>query len=208
MSTFLILILLIASYFIGSIPFGLILTRLFGYGDIRHMGSGNIGATNVLRTGNKALAAATLAFDALKGAGVIFMVAIVAPQDMDVLLLGLVAGVLAVLGHMFPLWLKFKGGKGVATFFGMITAALPLCGIIFASLWLLSAGITRRSSAGALLACAGALGTLVTFYILNLVALSSVMAVLAIVLLIFYKHRENIRRLLNGTEPKIGQRTS
>ena len=181
-------------YLLGSIPFGLLLTRAAGLGDIRAIGSGNIGATNVLRTGNKKLAAATLLLDGIKGAG-----GVVAG-----LLLGgaygvFLGGLAAVLGHLFPVWLGFKGGKGVATGFGVLLAASPLAGIACCAVWLATARLTRISSAGALLSTAAA-PVLAWFTAGPLVAALA----LCIAVLVFARHRANIARLIAGTEPRIG----
>jgi len=169
-----------------------LLTRAAGFGDIRAIGSGNIGATNVLRTGNKKLAALTLFLDGLKGAVAILIVAAFDPS------LGAIAALGAVLGHMFPVWLKFKGGKGVATGIGVITALSWPSGVAIMALWLLVAACFRFSSLASL-----SIILLPAFLMLfgrfDLLPLSVIL-----VALIFFKHRENIRRLLNHTEPKIG----
>ncbi len=183
-------------YLLGSIPFGLLLTRAAGLGDIRRIGSGNIGATNVLRTGRKGLAAATLALDAAKGAAAVLIGARIAGET------GLlVAGLAALLGHMFPVWLRFRGGKGVATGVGVLLAAAPLPALGAAVVWLAVAVLSRRSSAGALAACVAApllalaLGSPAQVRLLALLA----------ALLIAARHHANIRRLLVGTEPRIGE---
>ena len=185
----------VLGYLLGSIPFGLVLTRLAGLGDIRKIGSGNIGATNVLRTGRKGLAAATLLADAAKGAAAVLLGAWLAGEEGM-----LVAGLGAILGHLFPVWLGFKGGKGVATGFGVLLAAAPLAGLISALVWLAMALVTRMSSASALAACVAApaiaalLGT--TRWVEALVIVTAV--------LIISRHHANIRRLLAGTESRIG----
>ena len=183
-------------YLLGSIPFGLILTRLSGGPDVRTIGSGNIGATNVLRTGNKALAAATLLFDALKaaGAGWIALALFGAP-------LHFVAAAAALFGHCYPVWLRFKGGKGVATFFGSLLGLLWPVGLVAAGTWLLVAFTTRFSSAAAL--CAAALATIVTVMFFSWPAMAMVGFMTA---LIVWRHRDNIARLKAGTESKIGQK--
>jgi glycerol-3-phosphate acyltransferase PlsY len=191
---------LLFGYLLGSIPFGLILTRMAGLGDVRKIGSGNIGATNVLRTGNKGLAAATLLLDALKGTAAVLIASIYGIE------LGLVAGLGAFLGHLFPVWLGFKGGKGVATYIGVLfgIAFLPLLSswvpaVVFAGVWIAVAVILRYSSLSALLAAIAAPVT--TWY----VGLGDVAAGLAFMsLLLFIKHRANISRLLSGSESKIG----
>ncbi|KAA5614780.1 glycerol-3-phosphate 1-O-acyltransferase PlsY [Rhodovastum atsumiense] len=183
-------------YLLGSIPFGLVLTSTAGLGDIRAIGSGNIGATNVLRTGRKGLAAATLALDAFKGA-----VAVLAGGALAGEAGILVAGLAAVLGHLFPVWLKFKGGKGVATGAGVLLAAAPVAGLGAVLVWAGTAFATRISSAGALAACAAA-------PVIGLLAGDPwpvELLVLASSGLIIARHHANIRRLLAGTEPRIGQ---
>ena len=183
----------IGGYLAGSIPFGLVLTRVAGLGDIRDIGSGNIGATNVLRTGRKGLAAATLILDSGKGA---FVVLALAGVDATA---ALIAGVAAVIGHNFPVWLKFQGGKGVATTLGMLLAAGWPVGLAACATWGLSAALFRISSLSALLALG--LSPLYAWH-LGTPALAYAAAVLAI--LSFIRHHQNIRRLLSGTEPRIG----
>jgi glycerol-3-phosphate acyltransferase PlsY len=183
---------LIGGYLLGSIPFGLVLSQVAGYGDIRKIGSGNIGATNVLRTGNKALALAVLVLDSGKGAAAVLLAAPFGERA------ALAAALGAVLGHLFPAWLRFRGGKGVATTIGTLLALAPPIGAIAAGTWLLAALIFRISSLAALAAMfaaavsALALGT----PRLALVALT-------IAALVWAKHAANIRRLLAGTEPRI-----
>ncbi len=185
---------LAAGYFLGAVPFGLVLTRLAGFGDIRKQGSGNIGATNVLRVANKPLAAATLILDSGKGAGAALAVAYLAGP-----VAGLIAGVAAVFGHNFPVWLGFKGGKGVATTLGVLAAAAWPVGLGACATWLLVALATRYSSLSALLALA--LSPLYA-WLLEMPEAAVAAAVLAV--LAWIRHHANIRRLLNGTEPKIG----
>lgn len=183
-------------YFLGSIPFGLILTRLTGGPDIRDIGSGNIGATNVLRTGNKGIAALTLLLDAGKaaGAGLLALHLFGAPMQF-------LAAAAALLGHCYPVWLKFKGGKGVATFFGSLLVLVPVIGLIAAATWLLVAFTTRYSSAAAL--CAAAFATVAS----TVLGPHQAIAMVAVMtLLIFWRHRENIARLRAGTESRIGQK--
>jgi glycerol-3-phosphate acyltransferase PlsY len=183
-------------YLFGSVPFGLLLTRLAGLGDIRAIGSGSIGATNVLRTGNKGLAAATLLLDAGKGAFAVGVFRYLGPPDA-----ALWAGLGAVLGHLFPVWLAFKGGKGVATGLGVLLAtAWPVAAIAGAT-WLIVAAVARISSLASLVATAVApLAAL--FLTSNKIAWMT----LAIAVLIIARHHENIHRLMSGTEPRIGRR--
>ncbi|POR43126.1 glycerol-3-phosphate acyltransferase [Methylobacterium sp. V23] len=191
----LLLAALAGGYLLGSIPFGLILTRFAGLGDVRAIGSGNIGATNVLRTGRKGLAAATLLGDALKG-------------TLAVLLAGrfgleaaLVAGLGAFLGHLFPVWLGFKGGKGVATFLGVLLALSPLGLLAFAAIWL-GLAFTLKYSSLAALAASGL--TPLVLWALGQPAVAVLFLLLAI--LLWWKHAPNIRRLIDGTEGRIGQK--
>jgi len=190
----LILLVFVGGYLLGSIPFGLLIARIGGQGDIRSIGSGNIGATNVLRTGRKDLALITVLLDALKaGAGVLIVGHFIGYEY------GLLAGAAALIGHCFPIWLKFKGGKGVATYFGFLFAAAWPVGLIAGATWLLSAFLTRISSLSALLA---ALIAPIAAYFLGPKSLWIAAAVLSAV--IFLRHRENIGRILSGTESKIG----
>jgi glycerol-3-phosphate acyltransferase PlsY len=190
------LIALVGGYLIGSIPFGLLLTKAAGLGDIRQVGSGNIGATNVLRTGRKGLAAATLILDGLKGA-VAVLVARQFLGDQDV-----VVGTAAVLGHLFPVWLGFRGGKGVATGLGVLLAAAWPVGLACCALWLVAAKILKMSSAAALTAFAAA-----PLFALVLSSADHALMALLIAILVFWRHEANIRRLLAGTEPRIGKTT-
>jgi len=184
-------------YLVGSIPFGLLLTRLAGTADIRAIGSGNIGATNVLRTGRKGLAAATLACDLLKGTVAVLVTYRFFGQDLAVL-----AGIGAFLGHVFPVWLKFKGGKGVATYLGVLLALAWPAALAFGAIWILIAALTRYSSLAALVASAA------TPLILWLNKdLQEAQVFLLLTVLIFITHRANIVRLIKGTEGKIGQRS-
>ena len=187
-------IALALGYLLGSIPFGLLLTRFAGAGDIRAIGSGNIGATNVLRTGRKGLAAATLLLDALKATFAVVACSVVFGRET-----GLAAAAGAVLGHLYPVWLRFRGGKGVATFLGGLIGALWPAAIVFAAVWLGVAALTRYSSAAALAATAASpLAALAIGR--NDIAL--IFAILAA--LIWLKHSSNIARLFAGSEPKIG----
>jgi acyl phosphate:glycerol-3-phosphate acyltransferase len=183
-------------YLLGSIPFGLLLTRAAGMGDIRRVGSGNIGATNVLRTGNKALAAATLLLDGLKGAVAVLLAAWLGGHDAVVW-----AGTGAVLGHAFPVWLGFKGGKAAATSYGVLIAASWPVGLAAGAVWLATAAGTRISSLAALVSFALAPVLAAALADLTVVKLALVIAVL-----VFARHHANIRRLLSGTEPRIGQK--
>ena len=188
------LIALLGGYLIGSIPFGLLLTKAAGLGDIRQVGSGNIGATNVLRTGRKGLAAATLILDGLKGA-VAILLARHFLGDQDV-----VVGTAAVLGHLFPVWLGFRGGKGVATGLGVLLAAAWPVGLACCAVWLVAAKLLKMSSAAALAAFAAA-----PLFALVLSSADHALMALLIAILVFWRHEANIRRLLAGTEPRIGK---
>ncbi len=184
----------VVGYLLGSIPFGLILTRAAGAPDIRGIGSGNIGATNVLRTGRKGLAAATLLLDALKGTAAVLLIAHYAGPDA-----ALAAGLGAFLGHLFPVWLKFKGGKGVAIYIGLLIGLYWPAALIFIALWLCVAAIFRYSSLAALVASAI---TPLALWLLNRPNAAALF--LALTALLWIMHRANIGRLLNGTEGKIG----
>lgn len=196
---------LVGGYLLGSIPFGLVLTRMAGYGDIRSIGSGNIGATNVLRTGNKPLALAVLLLDAGKGAiAVLVARSLLGPES------GIHAGFGALLGHLFPVWLAFKGGKGVATTLGTLVAVDWMVGLAACATWALVAAIFRMSSLASLVSVAA-----VPAFAIYLPGLLSPGAAgdtqlsyfgAAIAVLVWIKHHTNIRRLLAGEEPKIGQK--
>ncbi|MCO5146774.1 MAG: glycerol-3-phosphate 1-O-acyltransferase PlsY [Aquamicrobium sp.] len=190
-----ILIALAFGYLLGSVPFGLLLTRAAGLGDVRKIGSGNIGATNVLRTGNKGLAAATLLLDALKGA-----LAVLVAQRWGVEA-GIAAGFAAFLGHLFPVWLGFKGGKGVATYLGVLAAFAWQAALVFAAVWLAVAILTRYSSLSALVA---AVVSPLALHFLGLPLHAAALAVMSIIVVV--KHHANISRLLAGTESKIGRK--
>ncbi len=186
----------VLGYLAGSIPFGVILTRLAGAGDVRKIGSGNIGATNVLRTGRKSLAVGTLLGDMFKGTVAVLLASHYAGPVPAIL-----AGGAAFFGHLFPVWLGFRGGKGVATYLGLLIGlAWPLA-IAFAAMWLLVAVLTRYSSLSALIATAA---TPVIFLLVGEQALAIVFAAMTVVL--WLRHRENIRRLLAGTEGRIGDK--
>ncbi|WP_100386918.1 glycerol-3-phosphate 1-O-acyltransferase PlsY [Bradyrhizobium canariense] len=192
---FLIVAFLIG-YLFGSIPFGLVLTKLAGTQDLRSVGSGNIGATNVLRTGHKGLAAATLISDMLKGT-----IAVIIAGSFGGPNAAMLAALGAFLGHLFPVWLKFRGGKGVAVYIGVLIGLFWPAAVVFCVLWLTTAVITRYSSLSALVA---SFVTPIFLWWFGHLALASLFAVLT--LLLFYMHRENIKRLLAGTESRIGKK--
>ncbi|WP_052075665.1 glycerol-3-phosphate 1-O-acyltransferase PlsY [Sphingomonas taxi] len=184
---------LLLGYVLGSIPFGVILTRLAGAGDLRSIGSGNIGATNVLRTGRKGLAAATLLLDLAKGAAAVWLAEWLFPGD------GMIAAAAAFVGHCYPIWLRFKGGKGVATLMGIVLALHWPMGLVYAAVWLgLLAGLRISSVAG----MAAAVSAPVSGALFGRFDL--VMLLLALAAIVLWKHRDNIERLLAGTEPRIG----
>lgn len=187
---------MILGYLLGSIPFGLVLTRLAGLGDIRGIGSGNIGATNVLRTGNKPVAALTLLLDGGKGAAAVFATASLYPS------LTAPVAVAAVLGHLFPVWLRFKGGKGVATTLGALLALAWPVGLLACATWLACAVLFRYSSLSSLLSLA-----LSPLYAYFLADQSIAIAACLLAVLLIYRHKDNIRRLLSGEETKIGQKS-
>ncbi|MBY0136810.1 glycerol-3-phosphate 1-O-acyltransferase PlsY [Paracoccus yeei] len=186
----------VLGYLLGSIPFGIVITRALGLGDLRQIGSGNIGATNVLRTGNKPAALATLLLDSGKGAIAVLLARWLAGPDA-----ALVAGAAAFLGHLFPVWLGFKGGKGVATFLGTVLALDWRLGLIACGLWLLTAAAGRISSLSAL--AAAALTPALAWWLdgPRMAVVTGLMAVL-----IFIRHHANIGRILAGTEPRIGRK--
>lgn len=186
---------LVVGYLLGSIPFGLLLTRMAGAGDVRAIGSGNIGATNVLRTGRKDLAAATLLLDALKGT---FAVLIAGQFDHTA---ALAAAIGAFLGHVYPVWLGFRGGKGVATFLGALFGLSWPAGLVFVAVWLAVAFASRYSSAAALTASA-----LTPPVLLVVSTPSTALVMLVLAVLLWWKHRANIARLRDGSEGKIGQK--
>jgi acyl phosphate:glycerol-3-phosphate acyltransferase len=192
----------VIGYLLGSIPFGLLLTRLTGHGDIRRIGSGNIGATNVLRTGRKGLAAATLLGDALKGTVAVLLVYWYYGREYQYFghELAIPAALGAFLGHLFPVWLKFKGGKGVATYIGILLALAWPVAIAFCAIWLAVAALTRYSSLAALVASAV---TPPALWLLGYRPEAGLFALLTAMLWIM--HRANISRLINGTEGKIGK---
>lgn len=194
---------LLFGYLLGSIPFGLLLTRAAGLGDVRNIGSGNIGATNVLRTGRTGLAAATLLLDGLKGTVAVLLFEYFARPTLagDTYLAGYIAGLGAVLGHMFPVWLKFEGGKGVATFIGALIGLHWPAALVFALLWGGLAAWLRYSSLAALAATLG----VVLYYLVF--GRSALLFILIMTILIFGKHTSNIKRLLAGEESRIGAKS-
>lgn len=191
------LIPLIVGYLLGSIPFGLIVTRLGGKGDIRDIGSGNIGATNVLRTGSKKLAALTLLLDAAKGAVAVMVAQRFWPGSVNY------AAAAAFIGHLYPVWLKFKGGKGVATLLGILVPLIPMAALIYAMVWIGLLLIVRISSVAGMTAAASAPVSAVVFGQPQFFPM-----LLGFALLVIWKHHDNIRRLLAGQEPRVGKRTS
>ncbi len=202
---------LLGGYLLGSIPFGLLFTRMAGLGDIRDIGSGNIGATNALRTGNKAVAFGTLIFDALKGGIALYVAGELGGPDLAVL-----AAIGALLGHCYPIWLKFRGGKGVSTFLGILWFTAWPIAILTCLTWLLMAALFRISSLSALVAAAltpvyfymaGAWKEGLTAWMQDLYSANDwqwAQATLVLVIVIYIRHQENIGRLLRGEEPKIG----
>jgi glycerol-3-phosphate acyltransferase PlsY len=186
----------VIGYLFGSIPFGLILTRAAGLGDVRSIGSGNIGATNVLRTGNRTLAAATLLLDALKASAAAWIVGYFLGEEAAI-----IAGFFAFIGHLFPVWIGFKGGKGVATYIGTLLGVAPWMVLVFAVVWLSVAKISKYSSLSALIA------TLVIPVVLWFMDEPKIAAIMAIMTVISWaKHKTNIERLIAGTESKIGKK--
>lgn len=188
---------LLAGYLLGSIPFGILLTRLTGAGDLRSIGSGNIGATNVLRTGRKGLAAATLLLDAAKGAAAILIVRLLFPGEPQ---LDPLAALGAMLGHLYPVWLGFRGGKGVATFLGILAALSWPVALAAACVWLLALALVRYSSVAGM---AMALSAPVAAAALGRFDLA--LLLLGFALLIVWKHRSNLDRLMSGSEPRVGE---
>lgn len=190
-----LVLVFVLGYLLGSIPFGVLITRALGLGDLRTIGSGNIGATNVLRTGNKGAAAATLVLDAGKGAVAVLVARAFAGETA-----AMVAGFAAFLGHLYPVWLRFRGGKGVATFLGLTLALAWPAGLAACATWLATAFVSRLSSLAALVAAATTPVWLALFGRPDAVWFG-----VAIALLVFLRHHANIRRILSGTEPKIGK---
>jgi glycerol-3-phosphate acyltransferase PlsY len=187
----------VGSYLLGSVPFGIVITRMLGLGDLRQIGSGNIGATNVLRTGNKGAALATLLLDAGKG-GIAVLIARALTDAGDA---AQVAAFASFLGHLYPVWLGFKGGKGVATFLGTLLALAWPVGLAACGTWLVTAIVTRISSLSALVAAASVAIWMWVFGQPQMIALGIILAAL-----IFWRHSANIQRILAGTEPKIGKK--
>ena len=192
----LLLLCAVMGYLLGSIASGMILARVMNLGDLRSIGSGNIGATNVLRTGNKLAAALTLLFDGAKGAVAVLIARQIGGEDA-----AQIAGLAAFIGHCYPVWLGFKGGKGVATFLGLWLALAWPVGLACCAVWLLTALITRVSSLSALVAAASALVWAIVFDRSDTLLLGAL-----VVALVFWRHRSNIARLMNGTEPRIGSK--
>jgi len=190
-----VLIALFVGYLLGSIPFGLLLTRIAGKGDIREVGSGNIGATNVLRTGSKWLAIATLLLDVLKGAAAVCLAQRLWPDAVNFAAAG------AMIGHLYPVWLRFKGGKGVATFLGVLAPLLPVGGLVYAVVWVGLLLILRISSVAGMAAAASAP---ITAAVLGEQTLFPML--LGFAVLVIWKHRENIQRLARGEEPRVGRK--
>jgi acyl phosphate:glycerol-3-phosphate acyltransferase len=188
-------LVLLGSYLLGAVPFGVLLTRAAGAGDLRQIGSGNIGATNVLRTGRKGLAAATLLLDLLKGSAAIWITRAVAPEEV------LLAAAAVFLGHCYPVWLGFRGGKGVATLMGVVLALHWPLGLVYAAVWLGLLGTVRISSLSGMTAAASAPVAAALLDRFDLVLL-----LLALALIVLVKHSANIGRLLDGTEPRVGRK--
>ncbi|MEL6807231.1 MAG: glycerol-3-phosphate 1-O-acyltransferase PlsY [Pseudomonadota bacterium] len=195
--TTLLLLWAVIGYALGSIPFGMVLARVMGLGNLREIGSGNIGATNVLRTGNKLAAALTLLLDAAKGAAALLLARYATGAEDAAQL----AGLAAMIGHCYPVWLKFQGGKGVATFLGLLLALAWPVGVGACIAWLVGAGLFRISSMGALVAAAAS-----TFLMMFLGLPEALALGVILTLLIFWRHRANIARIKAGTEPKIGEK--
>ncbi len=188
-----------AAYILGSIPFGLLLTRAAGLGDVRDIGSGNIGATNVLRTGNKGLAALTLLLDLLKGTTAVLIGHTIGAWGDVAVLASLVAGLGAFVGHIFPVWLRFKGGKGVATYIGILLGLNWSAALAFCSVWLFVAILSRYSSLSAIVAA-----VVTPIWLLTVGDYATALLAALLSILLIYKHRANIYRLVAGEEPRIG----
>jgi acyl phosphate:glycerol-3-phosphate acyltransferase len=193
----LLILTAVLAYLLGSVPFGILVSKAMGLGDLRQIGSGNIGATNVLRTGNKGAALATLLLDGAKGAVAVLIAGWLLGEDASQL-----AGLAAFLGHLFPVWAKFRGGKGVATFLGIMLALDWQVGAGICLTWLVTATITRTSSIAALVAAATSALWMVYFGNGRFLILSVILTIL-----IYIRHNENMKRIKAGTEPKIGQKT-
>lgn len=186
----------LAAYLLGSVPFGIVITRALGLGDLRQIGSGNIGATNVLRTGNKGAAAATLLLDAGKGGIAVLLARALVGEDAAQL-----AALASFLGHLYPVWLKFRGGKGVATFLGTLLALAWPVGLSVCATWLVVAALSRMSSVAGLAAAATSTGWMLVFDRSEMMFLG-----VALTLLVYWKHRANMARIKAGTEPRIGKK--
>lgn len=182
------------SYLLGSIPFGILVSKVFGLGNLRHIGSGNIGATNVLRTGNKLAALITLILDGLKGALVVVVARFISEDA------AITASIFVIIGHIYPVWLRFSGGKGVATFIGAILALSFVTGLLVCFIWIIIALIFRYSSLSAIVSSASAPIGIFLFYDNEALVVTLFMTVL-----IWYRHKDNIRRLIDGSEAKIGK---
>ena len=193
----LLTLIALLAYLLGSVPFGMVITRAMGLGDLRRIGSGNIGATNVLRTGNRGAAAATLVLDAGKGAVAVLLARAAVGEDAAQL-----AALCAFLGHLYPVWLRFKGGKGVATFLGILLALAWPVGLAACATWAATAAVTRVSSLSALMAAA-----LSTLWLLLFHQGQIFLLVVVLTLLVYQRHSANITRLRAGTEPKIGAKS-
>ena len=185
-------------YGLGSIPYGLIISRVMGLGDLREIGSGNIGATNVLRTGNKTAAALTVFLDGFKGAAAVLLARVISGEDA-----AQIAALAAFLGHCYPVWLGFRGGKGVATFLGIMIALAWPVGLACCAAWAVAAGLSRMSSMGALVAAASS-----TFFMVLLGNGGAFLLGIVLTAWVFLRHKDNIKRIKAGTEPKIGQKKS
>ena len=182
------------SYLLGSIPFGILVSKVFGLGNLRHIGSGNIGATNVLRTGNKLAALITLILDGLKGVLVVFVARFISEDA------AITASIFVIIGHIYPVWLRFSGGKGVATFIGAILALSFVTGLLVCFIWIIIALVFRYSSLSAIVSSASAPIGIFLFYDNEALVVTLFMTVL-----IWYRHKDNIRRLIDGSEAKIGK---
>ena len=193
-----LLVVALLAYLLGSVPFGVVITRAMGLGDLRKIGSGNIGATNVLRTGNKGAAAATLILDAAKGGIAVLIARTMVGEDA-----AQVAALASFLGHLFPVWLRFKGGKGVATFLGILLALAWPIGLMACATWLVVAAVSRISSLSALAAAGLAPGYLAFAGYSEMVLLALLLAIL-----VWVRHAANIRRMREGTEPRIGKKAA
>ena len=193
-----LLVVAVLAYLLGSVPFGVVITRAMGLGDLRKIGSGNIGATNVLRTGNKGAAAATLILDAAKGGIAVLIARAMVGEDA-----AQVAALASFLGHLFPVWLRFKGGKGVATFLGILLALAWPIGLMACATWLVVAAVSRISSLSALAAAGLAPGYLAFGGYSDMVLLALLLAIL-----VWVRHAANIRRMRDGTEPRIGKKAA